>query len=152
MKKIYVSKNVVVAIGWIAAGVQATIAPMGEDVTAVDVEVSSPVEVGWLLVESENGREFKAPPPLPPTIGPNEFHFLWTMAEQVAIEELRESDTGIKLFLRRLDDPRTTEVALADPTVQGAVRHTVEQLAAMGVVDKGNIESRVAVILAGPAR
>lgn len=121
------------------------------------VEVPSQVEPQWRIIDGE----WSAPPrladhdpvkPTPPTIGPNQFYFLWTMAEQIAIDDLRETDQGIKLFMRRLDDPRTMEVVLADPTVQEAVHHTVTQLVAAGVIDAADAEARVAAILAGPAR
>lgn len=152
MKKVYVLNNVVVATGWVAAGAQAVITPSDDSVTVMEVALSSPVEVGWRLVEGDSGLEFKAPDAIPPTVGPNEFHFLWTMAEQVAIEDLRQEDPVVKLFMRRLDDPRTTEVVLADPAVQAAVRHTVTQLVSKGVIAEGDAEARVAAILAGPAR
>jgi hypothetical protein len=87
-----------------------------------------------------------------PTIGPNEFYFQWTMAEQVAIEEIRQVDPVVKLFMRRLDDPRTTEVVLGDPAVQGAVRHTVNQLVDKGVIAEPEAEDRIAAILAGPVK
>ena len=98
------------------------------------------------------GDQVEPEAPTPPTVGPNEFYFLWTMQEQIAIEDLRQADPVVKLFMRRLDDPRTTEVVLADPAVQAAIRHTVEQLVAVGVVEEADIEARVAAIIAGPAR
>jgi hypothetical protein len=100
------------------------------------------VDGAWLI----------AKPPGPPTVGPNEFYFLWTMQEQIAIDSLRETDPGIKLFMRRLDDPRTLEVVLADPTVQAAVSHTVDQLVGAGVIAEADAEARKAAIIAGPAR
>lgn len=148
-KQIYVSNDVVVAIGWVATGAQATISLAGEGVVALEADMASAVDVGWTLRTGENGPEFVAPAAKPPTIGPNEFHFLWTMAEQVAIEDLRGTDPVVKLFMRRLDDPRTTEVVLADPAVQGAVRHTVEQLVAAGKIAAEDAETRVATIIAG---
>lgn len=92
---------------------------------------------------------YRAPPP---PIGPNEFYFLWTMQEQVAIEEIRKTDQVVMLFMRRLDDPRTMEVDLSDPAVQGAVRHTVAQLVAKGVIAGTEAEDRIAAILAGPLK
>jgi hypothetical protein len=99
-----------------------------------------------------DGAWVLAAAPVAPTVGPNEFYFLWTMDEQIAIDKLRETDAGIKLFMRRLDDPRTMEVVLGDPTVQAAVYHTVTQLVAAEVIDAANAEARVAAILAGPVR
>jgi hypothetical protein len=89
------------------------------------------------------------PAPAPPTVGPNEFYFLWSMQEQIAIEDLRQADPVVKLFMRRLDDPRTTEVVLADPAVQAAIKHTVEQLAAAGVVPEDQVDARTAAIVTG---
>ncbi|MDN4056345.1 hypothetical protein QPK32_25080 [Massilia sp. YIM B02763] len=99
-----------------------------------------------------NGAWLIQQPPGPPTVGPNEFYFLWTMDEQIAIDKLRETDDGIKLFMRRLDDPRTTEVVLADPTVQAAIWHTVDKLVETGIVNQQDASGRVAAIIAGPAR
>lgn len=101
----------------------------------------------WVNLPAHPDHE--AEKPTPPTVGPNEFYFLWTIPEQVAIDTLRETDVGVKLFMRRLDDPRTTEVVLADPTVQQAIKHTVDQLVAAGVVPEDQAEARTAAIIAG---
>lgn len=152
MKKVYVSGNKVVAVGWIAPNAPATITPSGSGIAVFDMDTASPIDVGWTMVEGKGGLEFKAPTPTPPTIGPNEFHFLWTIPEQIAIDQLRSTDKGVELFMRRLEDPRTTEVVLADPAVQLAVRHTVSQLVALGVIEEADAEERATVIIAGPAK
>lgn len=152
MKKVYVRGDKVVAVGWITPNAPATITPSDSGVVVFDMDAASLVDVGWAMSEGKGGLEFKAPAPSPPTIGPNEFHFLWTMAEQVAIEELRSADPVVKLFMRRLDDPRTTEVVLADPAVQAAVRHTVAQLVAKGEIEEADAEARAAAIIAGPKK
>ncbi|NVM78916.1 hypothetical protein FHW83_004747 [Duganella sp. SG902] len=90
--------------------------------------------------------------PAPPTVGPNEFYFRWTMQEQIAIEALRSTDDVVKLFMRRLDDPRTTEVVLADPAVQGAVQHTVMALVAANVIPADQADQRIAAIIGGGAQ
>lgn len=96
------------------------------------------------LTGSEYAPVLSAPQP---TVGPNEFYFLWTIQEQVAIDSLRTTDKVVELFMRRLDDPRTTAVVLTSPAVQAAVAHTVDMLAAQGVIqDK---DARIAAILAG---
>jgi hypothetical protein len=149
MKKVYVVGGKVVATGWAAGGAQVTIAPADGNALVLDMDMASPVDVGWTMTEGEDGRKFSAPIPPPPTIGPNEFHFLWTMQEQIAIEELRTSDPVVKLFMRRLDDVRTTEVVLADPSVQAAVRHTVAGLMKMGVIEADKADERAEAIISG---
>lgn len=151
MKKVYVSGDKVVAVGWIAPNAPATITPSGSGIAVFDMAASSPIDVGWMMVEGKGGLEFQAPLPPPPTIGPNEFHFLWTMLEQLAIEEIRQTDPVVNLFMRRLDDPRTTEVVLADPAVQGAIRHTVSALVKAGTIAEAQAETRAAAIIAGKA-
>jgi len=119
------------------------------------VAVPAQVRAGWQIIDGTWSAPLEAVVPKVtsfPTIGPNEFYFLWSMAEQVAIDKLRETDAGIKLFMRRLDDPRTLEIVLGDPTVQAAVHHTVTQLVAAEVIDAADAEARVAAILAGPVR
>ena len=153
MKNLYVKAGRVVAVTY-AANASVIIEPDPELVAGTDkyqVPAGHPAQVGWLLDVDQDGDQvpFVAPPPVPPTIGPNEFHFLWTIHEQVAIEQLRQDDLAVKLFMRRLDDPRTKEVVLADPAVQQAVRHTVEQLAAMGVIEAAAVASRGDAIVAG---
>lgn len=148
MKKIFSAEGVVVAVGWGIAGVTVAPAHAGAQQVA-EVADDSPVAVGWLVEDGAGEPVFTAPPPAPPTVGPNEFYFLWTMAEQVAIEAIREADPGVKLFMRRLDDPRTTEVVLADPMVQEAIQHTVEQLVEAGVIAAEDADARAAAIIAG---
>lgn len=148
-KKVYVHQGVVVAIIHVAAP-NAIITP-GDGVAGAqcyEVPVDQVVEIGWQYVEESHLPAFIAPA-VPPTVGPNQFYFLWTMTEQIAIEEIRQVDPVVKLFMRRLDDPRTTEVVLADPAVQAAVRHTVDQLVQAKVIKPEDADNRAAAIIAG---
>lgn len=125
------------------------------DIAGHFVEVPTAVTVG--CVQRDNGSWGRPPtveapvPELPrrEVVGPNEFYFLWTIQEQVAIDGLRETDVVIKLFLRRLDDPKTTEVVLASAAVRGAVTHTVQALVANGTIKETDAEARIVQILAG---
>lgn len=148
MKKVYALDGFVVAVGWAARG--AILAPNQPDAMLIgEVADDVAVEPGWAVTSIGPALKFEAPGATAPTIGPNEFYFLWTVAEQIALEELRQSDTGVKIFMRRLDDPRTTEVVLADPTVQDAVRHTVGVLVKAGIIAAGAAEARITAILSG---
>lgn len=150
MKKAWVNSNVVVDV----------VAGNPADLFHPDVakyyshEVADDIRQG--AVWTASGWQNVAAPtpaapaePTPPTVGPNEFYFLWTVAEQIAIEEIRKADVGVMLFMRRLDDVRTTEVVLADPTVQEAVRHTITALVAAGTIKAEDAEARAATIIAG---
>ncbi|MET0264704.1 MAG: hypothetical protein ABW202_03745 [Duganella sp.] len=151
MKKVFVFDGVVVATG-VVLSASASVTASNPDARELIVADDHPVAVGWLYKEGEDGEVlFSAPVPPPPTIGPNEFHFLWTVGEQIAIEELRATDTGIKVFMRRLEDPRTTEVVLAAPAIQDAIAYTVNALAAAGVIPQERIAVRIAEIGNGRA-
>lgn len=148
VKKVFAENGVVVAVA-VEVGDGVRISAGGGAVPVDTVRDDVAVEPGWRVTEGANGLEFIAPTPTPPTLGPNQFYFLWTVQEQIALETIRESDTGVKVFMRRLDDPRTTEVVLSDPTVQEAVRHTVAALVKAGVVKEEDADTRAATIIAG---
>ena len=117
-----------------------TAVPVGTEVGAalIDGQWRNPAPVQSAAI---------APPR--PTVGPNEFYFLWTIPEQVAIDSLRTTDKVVELFMRRLDDPRSTEVVLASLAVQAAVQHTVAALVTQGVIKAEDQEARIAAILSG---
>lgn len=151
MMKVYVRDGHVVSTSW-AANNQVTVTPAAELIEGAllfTVPTEHPVEPGWSCTMDGLAPVFNAPTPLPPTVGPNQFYFLWTMEEQLAIEELRESDPVVRLFLKRLDDPRTTEVVLADLAVQGAIMHTIDALATKGLIAVADKAKRFAAIING---
>ncbi|AXA92977.1 hypothetical protein [Massilia sp. YMA4] len=136
------------AEGWAAEG--AVLVPnQPEAILIGEVADDVSVEPGWAVASTDTGLTFAVLAATAPTIGSNEFYFLWTVAEQIALEELRQSDTGVKIFMRRLDAPRTTEVVLAASTVRDAVRHAVGVLVKAGVIAAGAAEARIAAIRSG---
>ncbi|MYM70540.1 hypothetical protein GTP45_27560 [Pseudoduganella sp. FT55W] len=120
-----------------------------QDVVKILVATETQVEEGWTHDVVDGVDVFSKPTPKPPTVGPNEFHFLWTIQEQMVIEELRADDVGVNLFMRRLDDPRTTEVVLSASAVQAAIAHTIDALVAAGVIAPENRDKRLAAIISG---
>lgn len=152
MKKVFIVGDVVVAWGMVYPGQQVVMAASHPQAQSLDVDDETAVDVGWKRVTVVDRVAFIAPPPSPPTVGPNEFYFLWTLPEQEGIEELRETVTGIKLFMRRLDDPRTTEVVLADTAVQEAITLTVGKLVERGTIDAADAPDRIAAIISGVKR
>lgn len=148
MKRVFVKDGVVVAHGIACApGVDITCSIDGAQ--AYEVSDSTRAEWGWLCSDEEGVPVFTPPPPTPPTLGPNEFHFLWTVEEQVTIDELRATDKGIDLFMQRLEDPRTVTVVLGSPPVQAAIYHTVDALVVAGTIAPTDKDIRLAAILAG---
>lgn len=149
-KKIYVQQGIVVLVTHVASDF-ATITP-GEAASGAqcyEVPVDQLVDIGWQYVDESHLPAFIAPAPVPPTIGPNQFYFLWSGAELDAIDEIRVTDKQVNRFMQRLEDPRTTEVVLSDPAIQGGIRLTVAQLVAKGVIKQADADDRVATIIAG---
>ena len=66
-------------------------------------------------------------------IGPIAFKLLFTAPERIKADELKTTDPYIKDFWSLLDDPRTDIVDMSLTSVQMAIRHTLEQVAAAGV-------------------
>lgn len=150
MKKAFLHDGVVVAIGTaLMDGVAVSVPHDGA--TEMSLPDDSLVDVGWRYTEDDGQVQFIKPANIPQAVGPNEFHFLWTIQEQVAIEDLRGKDKGVELFMRRLDDPRTTEVILAAPAIQAAIAYTVHALAAAGVIAADQVENRIGAISQGRA-
>lgn len=89
------------------------------------------------------------PPPMPPTVGPIIFQLLWTVDERVAIDELVETNKGVKNFKRMIDDPRTDAVVMALPSIQASIQKTLEAMAEKGTISQADVDTRKAEILAG---
>jgi hypothetical protein len=75
------------------------------------------------------------------------FKLLFTSAERVKAEELRETDATIKDFWSILDDPRTANVVMALPSIQNVIEYTLTAINASGVTL--DVQARKAAILAG---
>ena len=105
----------------------------------------STVESGW----SKAGENWTPPAVVTPVaprrtvVTPPQFFLLFTIAEQVTLEELRPTNKALDLFFRRLEDVRLTEVDLSLGSVQDGVTY------AMSLCHTGDASDRVAEILTG---
>lgn len=82
------------------------------------------------------------PAPRAPTVTPPQFFMLWTVAEEVQLEALAETDAVVRTFLKRLNDPRLTEVDLSLQSVREGVKYCLGKIGA-------DVAARAAEILAG---
>lgn len=115
--------------------------------TVVPVPEGSVVEVGY----GYDGATFTSPPPVvltPPTVSRVRFKMLWTPQERVETKKLRATDALIGDFWDLLDDPQTTDVVLALPSVRQAVEYTLSKIP-VAVVPENQRAVRSAEILSG---
>lgn len=108
------------------------------------VECPAEVQSGYRLHDGH----WTAPQPaavqgVPPKVTPPQFYMLFTMEEQLELEEQRQKDAVIALFFKRLDDPRLTEVDLSIPSVQAAIKYVLSK------VHVGQINDRFNEIMTG---
>ncbi len=141
-----------------------------ENGVVIDVSVNPPLEYHPLIAEQfvtvpdevEAGFTFDgtnyAPPvvadpepaePEPATriISAFDFKDLFTFTEQVKIEELIETNTGLRVFYSRINDVRLETINLDDQRTIDGVTYTVNALAEAGVVTE--VEQRISEILGG---
>lgn len=85
-----------------------------------------------------------------PKVGPTAFKMLFTPQERIKAKALRATDDGIEDFWSLLDDPRTLEVDLGLPSVQGAVGYILTAVKAAGV--DLDVAARQAAIISGVAQ
>ena len=116
------------------------------DIAAQFVEVPDQVEDGWTLIEGEWTAPVIPDPVIPepvavipPKVGPIEFQMLFTMAEQIAIED--SVDRVVRRFMKLVDDPRLPYVDLSLNSVGDAL----DYMTAIGLLTAG----RKAEILTG---
>ena len=119
------------------------------------VEVPEKVGRGWSL--GEDGS-WTAPPerepkpktkPRPPKVSAIEFKLLWTPAERVALNKLRETDEMLADFWALVEDPRLTQVDLNLASTKQAVTYAVEKLVEVGEISEDSKESRKDEVLSG---
>lgn len=116
------------------------------EIAAQFVTVPDQVEDGWLL----NDGVWAAPaivipadptpaPVIPPKVGPIEFQMLFTLPEQIAIED--STDRVARRFMKLIDDPRLSVVDLSLKSISDAL----DYMTAIGLLAAG----RKAEILTG---
>lgn len=98
------------------------------------------------------GNVWQAPVPVEPPIQmyplipPPQFYWLFTIEEQLSIETFKQTDDMIKLFFKRLDDPRLQAVDLNLASVQEAIKYTLNKCHVSG------FDGRFAEIMTGVLR
>lgn len=118
------------------------------------VEIPDDVRAGWTFDGTDYAPPVVADPePIEPepikTVSVSAFDFkdLFTFAEQVKIEELIETDVGLRVFYSRINDVRLETIYLDDQRTIDGVTYTVNALAEAGVVTE--VEQRISEILGG---
>ncbi|MES2729912.1 MAG: hypothetical protein V4621_07460 [Pseudomonadota bacterium] len=66
-----------------------------------------------------------APAAKPPSVTPPQFFMLFTLAEQVVLEEKRDGIKELKLIFKRLEDPRLTAVDMSLDSVQDMIKFSL---------------------------
>ena len=116
------------------------------DVAAQFVEVPEQVEDGWTVADGVWSAPVipepvvpPAPVVVPPKVGPIEFQMLFTMAEQIAIED--STDRVVRRCMKLVEDPRMAYVDLSLQSVGDAL----DYMTGIGLLTAG----RKAEILTG---
>ncbi len=117
------------------------------------VEIPDHVKAGWTFDGTEYAPPVVADPvaiepePIKRSISAFDFKDLFTFKEQVKIEELIETDVGLRVFYSRINDVRLETIYLDDQRTIDGVNYTVKALAEAGVVS--DVEQRISEILGG---
>jgi hypothetical protein len=106
---------------------------------------------GGLLTDVHKHRQvqFEIVAPIPPIVSPVEFEMLWSVQELIGIADLRKTNEVVDMFMKRLENPKLTEVNLALQSVQDGIEYTLGCLAAALVIGPDDIPVRFGSILTG---
>lgn len=107
------------------------------------------VDGEWVNLPPEEPALEVPAPVVYPTVSPVEFEMLWTIPELIAIDQLRSTDPVLDRFMKRLENPKLTQVNLALESVQLGVEYTLGWLAANQTVAPEDIAVRMEAILSG---
>ena len=91
--------------------------------------VSGIWECGDFRITDQRGNAYEVVETfIPPTVSRPRFKMLWTSAERAAIKELRQTDATVDAFMELLDDPQTTDIMLALPSVQRDIQYVIAHM------------------------
>lgn len=106
---------------------------------------------GGMLTDTRKERQVQFEPEMqkPPVISPVEFEMLWNVQELIGIAGIRKDNPVVEMFMKRLENPKLTEVNLALQSVQDGIGYTLGCLASATVIAPDDIAERFAEILTG---
>jgi hypothetical protein len=127
MKTLFIKDGVVVGHGTASVpGVSITSSVDGA--TSIEVDDTSPVDVGWTVAITNGVPSFTAPIPTSTyllQITPPAFLLQFTSQERVAIRQARATDLIIDDFMQIVDDPRLKVIDLSLAATKGGIEYLI---------------------------